>query len=56
MGETIMIVGKATMKAKLLACNQRLIKFVTRPRLKKLITKDIIPDINNAIKNEKTNL
>ena len=56
MGETIMIAGKATINAKLHACNQIVIIFVTKLTLKTLITKDIMHDISNAIKNENTTL
>jgi len=55
-GAIIIIVGKATIKAKLHAFNHIVIILLTKPMLKTLITKDIIPDISNAIKNEKTTL
>ena len=50
----IIIVGNAIKKAKLQACSQMAMIFATMPTLKILIAKDITPDINNAIKNEKT--
>ena len=48
-----MIVGKATTNAKLHASSQTVNIFFTKPTLKTHITKDIMPDINNAIKKEK---
>jgi hypothetical protein len=54
MGETIIIVGKATIKAKTHAFSQIVIIFATIPTLNTLITKDMIPDISNAIKNKNT--
>jgi hypothetical protein len=50
------MVGKATINAKLQAFNQIGIMFVTKPTLNILITKDIMHDINNAIKKENTAL
>jgi hypothetical protein len=54
MGVTNKITGKATTKAKPQASNQINIIFSTNPKLKRLMTNDMIPDINNAIINEKT--
>lgn len=51
-----MMVGKAIIKAKLHAFSHIVIILLTKPMLKTLITKDIIPDIRSAIKNEKTTL
>jgi len=46
------MVGNATIKAKLQAFNQITMIFVTIPTLNTLITKDIMHDINSAIKKE----
>jgi len=54
MGETNVTVGNATIKAKPHAFNQIDRISSTTPTLKILITSDIIHDINNAMKNEKT--
>jgi hypothetical protein len=54
MGEIMIMVGKAIKKAKLQACSQIAMIFDTMPTLKTLIAKDMTPDINNAMKNEKT--
>jgi hypothetical protein len=48
------MVGKATIKAKLHALIQISIRLLTKPKLKILMTNDIIPDIRNAIINENT--
>ena len=53
-GDTIMMAGNATRKAKLQAFNQISIMLLTIPTLKTLITKDIIHDMSNAIKKENT--
>lgn len=49
-----MMVGNARIKETPHAFNQITIMFVTMPMLKILITKDIAPDIKNAMKNENT--
>lgn len=54
MGDTRIIVGKATINPKLHACNQTVSILFTMPMLKTLMTKDIMPDISNAIKKEST--
>ena len=53
-GDTNIMHGKAIEKAKLHACSQRLIMSSTQPRLKMLITNDMMADISNDMKNEKT--
>ena len=55
-GVTIKITGKATTKAKPQAFNQIKKMFSMKPKLKRLMTKDMMPDINKAIKNENTRL
>lgn len=50
-GATILTVGKATTKANPQAFSQIIKKFETKPTLKRLITSDMIHDINNAMKN-----
>jgi len=51
-----MIVGKAIMKANSQACNQTEMILLTKPTLKTVITNDIMKDISNDIKKEKTSL
>lgn len=53
-GETIITVGKEIIKAKLQARNQITSILFTKPTLKTLMTKDIMPDISNAMKKENT--
>ena len=53
-GDTKTIHGKAIEKAKLHACSQRLMMSSTQPRLKMLMTNDMMADISNDMKNEKT--
>lgn len=50
------MVGNATIKAKLQACSQIETIFDTNPTLNTEMINDIMQDIKNAIKNEKTNL
>lgn len=50
----MIIVGKATVKANDQAVSQMVIILSTKPTLKILITRDIMHDINNAMKNENT--
>ena len=54
MGATKITVGKATQNAKAHAVSQIEIILLTKPTLKTEITKDIKPDINNAIKKANT--
>ena len=54
MGETIIMLGIATIKAKLQAFNQIATMLGTMPTLKTLITKDIMHDISNDIKKANT--
>ena len=54
MGATRLMVGNATTNAKAHAFNQTNRIFSIKPTLKSVMTKDIIHDINNAMKNEKT--
>ena len=54
-GDTITTTGNATMKENNHELNQMLIISPTRPMLKTPITRDIIHDISNDIKNENTN-
>lgn len=48
------MVGKPTINAKPQAFNQTDTILFTKPMLKTMMTKDIIHDMNIAIKNEKT--
>lgn len=50
MGATILTIGKATIKPKPQAFSQIIKKFETKPTLKRVITRDMIHDINNAMK------
>lgn len=50
----MIIVGKATVKANDQAFSQMEVISSTKPTLKILITRDIMHDINKAMKNEKT--
>ncbi len=49
-----MIVGNATENANNQAFNQMLIRLGTKPILKMVMTNDMMQDISNAIKKEKT--
>jgi hypothetical protein len=53
-GDTRVIVGKATTKAKAQALSQMDRILLTIPTLNTLITKDMMQDISNAMKNAKT--
>jgi hypothetical protein len=53
-GETTITVGNATINEKPHALSQMETMPSIKPTLKILITSDIVHDINNAIKNEKT--
>jgi phosphopantothenoylcysteine synthetase/decarboxylase len=53
-GATTIIIGKATAKANTQDLSQSVIKSSTQPKLKNVITKDIIKDIMNDITNAKT--
>jgi len=55
-GVTIKITGKATIKANPQAFSQIKKMFSMKPKLKRLMTKDMMPDINNAIKKENRRL
>tara|TARA_R110002074_G_scaffold238775_2_gene410637 strand:+ start:118 stop:375 length:258 start_codon:yes stop_codon:yes gene_type:complete len=55
-GETRIIVGKATINANPHAFSHIDTILLTNPTLKTLMTKDIMPDISNDMKNEKTTL
>jgi hypothetical protein len=50
------IVGNATENAKIHALTHISIILLTKPTLKMLITRDMMQDINNEMKNEKTSL
>ena len=54
MGTTRLMVGNATTNAKAHAFNQTNRTFSIKPTLKSVMTKDIMHDINSAIKKEKT--
>jgi len=54
MGDTRIIVGKATTKANNQAFSQTNRMPFISPTLKTLITKDIMQDMSNDMKNEKT--
>lgn len=53
-GDTIMIAGNAMLKENAQAPSQMLIILFTRPILKILMTRDIMLDISNDMKNENT--
>jgi len=50
--ETIKTAGKATRKPKLHALSQLCKRLSVKPRLKKVITNDMMPDISKAMTNE----
>lgn len=51
MGETRIMTGKATEKAKIHVCNQTETSPSIKPILKTVIVNDMIPDIRNAMIN-----